>query len=277
MRKMLTTMSFGLMVSASMAQVGAVAPDFTITDINGTTHHLYSYLNSGKAVVIDYFATWCGPCWFVHTETLLDELNEEYGPQGTNEVVFIMYEGDASTTDADLHGTGSNTQGDWVTGNPLPLVNESSLSLPYTPYAPIGFPTISLICPSDKTIKYDLYGDCFMVDRPTTLQNMKNAIDDVISTCSISSASVEEQNMLNLQVAPNPVTDQTTVSFTSDGQKAVIEIYGTSGQLIHSQEYATTNGDNFIQLDLADLTEGTYFVKVNTSNQATALIPIMKQ
>ena len=29
---------------------GSVAPDFTLTDYYGTTHNLYSYLNTGKTV-----------------------------------------------------------------------------------------------------------------------------------------------------------------------------------------------------------------------------------
>ena len=32
---------------------GSIAPDFTFTDMNGNTQHLYSYLDAGKAVVID--------------------------------------------------------------------------------------------------------------------------------------------------------------------------------------------------------------------------------
>jgi hypothetical protein len=34
---------------------GSTAPDFTMTDINGNTHNLYSYLNSGKTVILDFF------------------------------------------------------------------------------------------------------------------------------------------------------------------------------------------------------------------------------
>ena len=30
-----------------------MAPDFTLTDYYGTTHHLYSYLNAGKTVYLE--------------------------------------------------------------------------------------------------------------------------------------------------------------------------------------------------------------------------------
>jgi hypothetical protein len=55
MKKLLFFLVFSLQIDA-FAQLanGTVAPDFTLTDYYGTTHQLYSYLNSGKTVFLEF-------------------------------------------------------------------------------------------------------------------------------------------------------------------------------------------------------------------------------
>ena len=42
------------------AQVGKPISDFTLTDIDGVTHHISDY--KGRPVLINAWATWCPPC-----------------------------------------------------------------------------------------------------------------------------------------------------------------------------------------------------------------------
>jgi len=47
-----------LFIKPSSAQV----LDFTLTDCNGVSHHLYEELAAGNAVIMKFCAGWCGPC-----------------------------------------------------------------------------------------------------------------------------------------------------------------------------------------------------------------------
>jgi cytochrome c biogenesis protein CcmG/thiol:disulfide interchange protein DsbE len=56
--------------------LGKQAPNFTLEDLNGKKESLADY--KGKALLINFWATWCGPCKF-ETPWLVDLRNEYVG------------------------------------------------------------------------------------------------------------------------------------------------------------------------------------------------------
>ncbi|MEO5584580.1 MAG: T9SS type A sorting domain-containing protein [Flavobacteriales bacterium] len=147
-KTLLIAAAVALTSGSVLAQIpdNSICPDWTGTDLNGNSHNLYSILDSGYTVFIDVSATWCGPCWSYHNTHALENLYTNYGPSSTaNQVRVFFIEGDAQTTLADLNGTGTNTQGNWITGTPYPIIDNATIAnLLQISY----FPTIYKVCPN---------------------------------------------------------------------------------------------------------------------------------
>lgn len=54
-------------------ELGTLAPDFTLKDLNGKKHTLSDY--RGRVVLLNFWATWCGPC--VHEMPSMESLNQK--------------------------------------------------------------------------------------------------------------------------------------------------------------------------------------------------------
>ena len=182
---------------------GSIAPDWTMSDINGNSYNLYNLLDNGYAVIIDISATWCGPCWLYHQAGELEDVWINHGPAGqpgvsattTDDVYVFMIESDGSTTAADLAGTGSNTTGDWITGTDFPIIDDASLAGPY----PIAYyPTIYTICTNRQITEtstitaaehYSFAGNCPSLEGGTDYSILSHNGDEV--TCGAGSFDVE--------------------------------------------------------------------------------------
>ena len=127
--------------SLTLAQLPAnsLGADFTITDIEGETHNLYDILDEGKTVILDLFATWCGPCWNYAATGVLEELQSEYP-----DAVFCMaIEADPSTAESTIF---NSDLGNWTTVIDYMMADDPSGDIA-DDYALAYYPTIYKICP----------------------------------------------------------------------------------------------------------------------------------
>jgi hypothetical protein len=74
-----------------------------------------------------------------------------------------------------------------------------------------------------------------------------------------------------LQVYPNPTSDNINIKLTDQYQNALVQLYTVDGSLISAKRYTSGN----IEMSLQELTEAMYFLKVIT-NDSTFEIKVLK-
>jgi len=143
--------------NASTIVAGHAAPDFTLLNLEGEDVALYDdVLNNNDVVLIDFWASWCGPC--IEKIPKLKEFHTEYKDKGF-EVVFVSID---------------DTYEDWKTGSDghnVPGINVADLNgfLGETPvdYGVQWIPT-----------EFLLQSDGEILDRDLTMEELQKFLDD---------------------------------------------------------------------------------------------------
>ncbi|TVR78352.1 MAG: PKD domain-containing protein [Saprospirales bacterium] len=225
-----STYSYGQLTTNS------VAPDWTLTDINGVEHTLYDYLDEGKVVYIKFSATWCGPCWNYHQGGAFSDMYYDYGPDGTDEVMVFFLEADPNTNTDCLYGPAGcngNTMGDWVTGTPYPIIDLPDLTV-RSAYQVNAFPTVFSICPDTRVV------------RPWNPGGPpKSVLETAMASCAMSA-----------EVAA------TGDEFCFGDQQGYIHLDAVPGH--GNTNYSWSNGANTQDLD--NIPQGTYSLTVTDQN-----------
>lgn len=258
---------------------------FTTTDINGNTIDVAAILASGKAIVIDYSATWCSPCYRLHQSKNLEAIHNQLGSQ----VCVLWVETDNSTTLADIEGTGSSTQGDWTHYSDGSAVSYPIIDCPscHSMIDPTGYvPEVAFIAPNGYYTQ--IYGESWGVSidmsNADAVANIQALIasapaagqaptfvtvdgPDVVfagsnATFNTTYVSVDNVTGINWTFAGADVTTGTgasaTTTYTTPGNYTVtVDVTNTTGTTQATK--AITVRDAWSFGDVMDYTEGGEF------------------
>ncbi len=238
-----------------------ISTTHTLTDINGNTISLTDTLAAGKAVVIDYSATWCSWCWVMHTNGILEAIKNQLGSQ----VCVLWVEADSSTDANGIYGNGGNTQGDWTNSGtvPYPIVDD------YTANDIInttitGFPTVVFISPSGYWC--DVYGTDWGFG-PYDANEAVSAISALLtSSPAANQAPIVEIGGFTSAIVNNPATF--TANIVSVDPVTDISWSATNGTP------ATGSDNNFSTTWSATGTETVTLSVTNTTGTTTATLNV---
>jgi len=105
-------------------ELGQIAPDFAITDIDGNTFSLSDHRD--HVVIMDLMATWCGPCI-----TEMSHLRQVYSNYSASGVVIMSIDVDPSEMDETIRQFKTNYGDDWIfASGPNVGITYEAISIP---------------------------------------------------------------------------------------------------------------------------------------------------
>lgn len=80
----------------------------------------------------------------------------------------------------------------------------------------------------------------------------------------------------NIYVYPNPTVDNITLTFEAEENNSTIKITDVLGNTVYTRDISTAAGLNSLNIELNDISSGSYYINVKTGNKQTTIPFIVK-
>lgn len=228
---------------------GQTATDFTAVDCNSNSHNLFTELNAGKVIVLD----WVMPCVNCVAPSLsASNVVQSYQSTYPGRVFLYMLKDIGSTT--------CSTLSNWAANNgiqPMAIFNSPVAAM--TDYGYGAMPKIVVLGGSSHSVFY-------IGDAGVDVTSMQNAINAALAATGIDEPLM---GVSSVNIFPNPATSMTTIAFSLDKPSNVkAELFNIDGHMIKNiLDGKLSQGENKISLDLSKLSSGIYFVKLSIADK----------
>lgn len=237
-----------LMIGKEMnAQTPTTAYDFNMNDCNGKMHHLFSELDSGNVVVMEFIMLSCSPCIVAgkSLDAMVVPLKKKYGAK----VRFYQFGFTKSYTCSQIQN--------WVTTNGFATsVPFDSGDVQVAYYGGMGMPTVAVVGGKGHDVLFTS-----MDYKPNTdTAIISAAIDKFFNPTGITVYSDISQS---ISVFPNPASDQISVKLKLERASSLkLYLVNLEGQIL-----ADVLNENFASgvlnktIKLPQLRNGVYYLK----------------
>ncbi len=255
MKKLYSTLAIiiGIATSSVAQTTLTTAVDFTVTDTHGNSHNLFTLLNSGKYVCLDFFFTTCVPC-----QGASPHFKTTYTNYGCNTQDIYFMSVDNGNTDAEV----DQYETTYLGGNSgFPAISGSTGggNAVVSAYGIGAFPTFILIAPNKQILEQDMWP----ISSPANFDTYFAAHSLTQKACATGIENKgADNNAVSFNYFPNPAGNVLNISIPDNGNKLVS--YAVSDAIGKKYVAAATTNDRKEEINLEGLNPGMYFIEVVT-------------
>lgn len=217
------------------------SPDFTFSGTDGKTRNLYTLLDSGNIVVLDFFFADCTPCQKL--TPAMSRLNSDY--QDSNQSIFIIGISDRDE-DSTLHRFDSTYGVNYIScgvqggGDTITQLYKSWFNF-------TGWPTYAVIC-NPSSIAWDL-------KREESFTEVRQQVSDCQTTNSLVSIS-------SGSISLAPTITSGTMIIKSQTSFSSIQVSSING--VKTEVGGSFNPTTKTAIDCSNLKPGIYILTVSS-------------